>query len=390
MDYKTQIFNINSSTVLKNITKDSINYILYNIFQETKFNFLVDIVDNNFEIEAIKKEIKFYNKDIQILVFPEWNTMPYDVNSPQLKIQTDRIETLYKLMNYNNLYSKEKILLLISKNAIVQKIINKKDFRYIKLSINQQIPVDEIKQLLEENCYNLKDTSITLGDYSINNKTVDLITFDNKCYRIFIDDNKIQNIKSFDPETQISFDTHDNIFALPIREVLFNKNNIQTFKQNYRNIFGTPRDNDFLYKNISNNTFYNGFENWMPLFYANQLETIFDYIPENAVITYTSNLNENLNKCFDQIDKYYNLRLLDLEHKENKEIYNPIKTNTLYLSKDSLKSSINKYINIIFDINNSIKNSREMELNIHSVPNFFKESKEVFSILDEFLIQKEK
>ena len=385
MDYKTQIFNINSSTVIKNITKDSINYILYNIFNETNFNFIVKIVDDNFDLELTKKEINFYDKEIQIINFPEWNTIPYDVNSPQLKIQSDRVEAIYKLLNYQNIFKNKKVLLLISKNALVQKVINRNDFTYINLSKNQNISLEELKNLLENNCYNNKETAISLGDYSINNEVADLITFDNKSYRIILKNNKIETIKSFNPETQISFGSHNKIFVLPIREVLFNKNNIQNFKQNYRNLFGTPTDNDFLYQNISNGIIYNGFENWLPLFYNNNLESILSYLPKNSLITYKSNVKEEINKYIDQINKYYNLRLLDLDHKENKEIYNPIKPNLLYLNKDFIKSINDNYINIIFDVKNVLKNERELNLEIKNVPNFYRDSKEVFKSVSEFL-----
>ncbi len=386
MDYKTQIFNIDSSTTIKGITKDSINYIIYNIFNEKNFKFLVYIAKDNFDLELIKKEIKFYDNKIEIISFPEWNTIPYDVNSPQLKIQTDRMESIYKLINYNKLYINKKVLFLISKNALVQKVINKNNFKHIDLYVNQQITLAEIKKLLEENCYNFKETSINLGDYSINNNIIDIITFDNKCYRILLKSNTIQSIKSFNPETQISFGNHSNVFVLPIREVIFNRDNIQNFKQNYRNLFGTPQENDFLYQNISKNILYNGLENWLPLFYDSQLESIFNYIPKNAVIAYNSNISEEISKYTDQINKYYNLRLLDLDRKENKEIYNPIKPNLLYLSRDTIKSSIDEYMNIIFDVNNIIKNSREMNLNISSIPNFYKDSKEVFKTFSEFLL----
>ena len=385
MDYKTQIFNINSSTVIKNITKDSINYLLYNIFDKTKFNFIVNVVNDNFELELTKKEMNFYNSEIQIISFPEWNTIPYDVNSPQLKIQIDRMEAIYKLLNYQDLYKNKKVLLLISKNALAQKVINKKDFSFINLKINQEISLEQLRELLKNNCYNFRETATILGDYSVNNNVVDLITFDNKCYRITLKNNKIESIKSFNPESQISSTDHEEIFVLPVKELIFNENNIQNFKQNYRNLFGTPLENDFLYQNISEKKLYNGIENWLPLFYDNQLESILNYIPSNAIITYKSNLREEINKFLDQVNKYYNLRLLDLEHKENKEVYNPIKPNTLYLNKDFFKSMNDTFLNIVFDINDTIKNEREMSLDVKPIPNFYKESKEVFKTLSEFL-----
>lgn len=385
MNYKNQLSGIKSSTVIKGITKDSINYLLFNIFQETKFKFIVHIVKDNFELELSKKEIEFYNRDIEVIKFPEWNTIPYDVNSPQLKIQTERMEAIYKLLNFDELYKNKKVIFLISRNAAIQKIINKKDFIFIKLFVGQEISANEMDELLKNNCYESNETSINLGDYSINNNVVDLITFDNQCYRIILKNNRIETIKSFNPDTQIGFNSYDSILVLPMKEVIFNENNIQNFKQNYRNSFGIPKDDDYLYQNISKKILYNGCENWLPLFYDNELETIFDYLPKHSVISYNSNIDGKIEKYVEQIKNYYNLRILELECKENKIIYNPIKSNLLYIDNNELKDILKKYTNIIFDIDNLTSDAQEINLNIKNIPDFYKESKEVFKSLKEYL-----
>lgn len=385
MKYRNQLSNIEGLAVIKDITKDSINYLLYNIFKETKFKFIAHVVKDNFELELSKKEIEFYSDDIEIIKFPEWNTIPYDVNSPQLKIQTERMEAIYKLLHFDELYKNKKVLFLISRNAILQKIINRKDFSFIKLFVGQEMSVNDIDEMLKNNCYENTETSINLGDYSINNNVVDLITFDDQCYRIILKNNRIDTIKSFNPYTQIGFGSYDNILVLPIREVIFNEKNIQNFKQNYRNSFDISRDEDHLYQNISKKIFYNGCENWLPLFYNNELESIFDYFPNNSIISYNSNIENKIKKYTDQIKKYYELRILDLKHKEKKSAYSPIKHDLLYIDDNKLKDILKKYTNIIFDIDKSITNSEEIKLNIKNVPNFYGESKEVFKSLKEYL-----
>lgn len=388
MNYKTELSNIESSSIINNLTKNSVNYILYNIFCETKINFIVHIVDNNFELELASKEIQFYDDNIEIIKFPEWNTMPYDVNSPQLKIQSDRMEAIYKLMNFNS-SSKKKTLFLISKNAVMQRIIGQDDYKFLNFYINQQISADEIKNILESNCYENSETSINLGNFSINNNVVDLVTFNNQAYRIFLKNNTIDEIKSFNPETQITFGNHEKILVLPIREVIFSKQNIQNFKQNYRNAFGISADNDIMYENISNGVMYNGFENWLPLFYNNNLESIFSYIPKNSAITYDLKFISEIETMSDLIAKYYELRANELKHEKNKLMYNPIKPKLLYLDYNELKANISNYLNIIFNSDDAdtshLVNFKNIKINFIKTPNFFKESKEVFKSLQKYL-----
>ncbi|MDD2840533.1 MAG: hypothetical protein PHY80_05465 [Rickettsiales bacterium] len=379
MNYKTQLSYIENTTVIKNITESSIKYLVYNILNETKFQFFVYICNNNFDLELAKKEIEFYTKEIEILTFPEWNTMPYDVNSPDLDLQTQRMNCFYKLTNLTN----KKVLLLISQKAIIQKVINKKDFRFIDFNINQKLTIDEAKKTLEENCYNKTETVYSVGDYSINNSVIDLITFNNQAYRIIIQKDTIHEIKTLNPNSQIATKNHENILVLPIREVILNPQNIQNFRQNYKKLFGIPNEKDELYNTITNNKIYNGFENWLTLFYANDLESIFDYIPNNAVLLYQNDIKNKIKNFYDLIQNYYNLRIDNSKQKNMENIYNPTPIDLLYL--ENFEKTLSKYINIIFDTKDEIKNERQIELNFKNIPEFNKNSNEVFKDLKNFL-----
>ena len=377
MNYKTQISHIENSTIIKNITKSSFNFLIFNILNETKFKFFVYICENNFELDLAKKEIEFYTKEINILKFPEWNTIPYDVNSPDIDIQITKMQTIFDLMNLDK---NKKTLLLISKNSLVQKIINKKDYRFLNISIDDKYSIQDIENLLLENCYNKKETSYNVGDFSINNNTIDLITFNNLAYRLIIENNAIKEIKNLDTTSQIATGRNENIFTLPLSEVIFSQNNIQNFRQQYKILFGLPPENDYLYNSISENKFYNGCENWLPLFYKNNLETIFDYIPEKSVIIYDFNIIQKIKEFLDLIKNYYELRK---NSKNIDNIYNPIEIDSLY--SNNFEEKIKSYTNIVFDTENKIKNERQIELNFKNVLEFYKNSKHIFDEFKEFL-----
>ena len=377
MNYKTQISYIENSTIIKDITKSSFNFLIFNILNETKFKFFVYICENNFELDLTKKEIEFYTKEIKILKFPEWNTIPYDVNSPDTDIQITKMQTIFDLMNLDK---NKKTLLLISKNSLVQKIINKKDYRFLDISIDDKYSIQDIENLLLENYYNKKETSYNVGDFSINNNTIDLIAFNNLAYRLIIENNTIKEIKNLDTTSQIATGRNENIFTLPLSEVIFSQNNIQNFRQQYKILFGLPPENDYLYNSISENKFYNGCENWLPLFYKNNLETIFDYIPEKSVIIYDFNIIQKIKEFLDLIKNYYELRK---NSKNIDNIYNPIEIDSLYLNDFEEKTK--NYINIVFDSENKVKNERQIELNFKNVPEFYKNSKHIFDEFREFL-----
>ena len=118
-------------------------------------------------------------KEIKILKFPEWNTIPYDVNSPDTDIQITKMQTIFDLMNLDK---NKKTLLLISKNSLVQKIINKKDYRFLDISIDDKYSIQDIENILSLN----KDLMNWI------NETTPLLqnsfyTIDTKLYWIFND-----------------------------------------------------------------------------------------------------------------------------------------------------------------------------------------------------------
>lgn len=382
-----KIKNIKNSVIIQNITKDSIPYIISNIFDNSEYKFIAYIVENNFELELIKNEIKFYSNNIKIIEFPEWNTIPYDINSPQIKIQIQRMKSLYNLINYDKMYKNEKVLLLISKKAILQKIINKKEYKYIQLYEGQKISLKDIKNILNENCYSMTDTAINTGDYSINNNDIDIITFNSQSYRIILYNNSIKEIKSFNPKTQISSNNFKEILILPIKEVIFNNKNIKNFKMNYMNYFDAQNIDDKLYQNISNNIFYNGCENWMPLFYENELQSIFDYLPNNVVFSFANETIINIDTYQKIIENYYKNRCNELKIKNinDNQIYNPINPELLYINSKILANKIKEYKNIIFDLQNIMQEKNIIKLNFTKIPNFFKESEESFKDLKNFL-----
>ncbi|HEX6843118.1 MAG TPA: transcription-repair coupling factor, partial [Stellaceae bacterium] len=66
-------------------------------------------------------------------------------------------------------------------------------------------------------------------------------------------------------------------------EILLDDAAIQRFRTRYREQFGTVADDDPLYEAVSAGRRYIGMEHWLPLYYET-LETIFDYLPDAAVM----------------------------------------------------------------------------------------------------------
>ncbi|NLE05739.1 MAG: hypothetical protein GX638_13200 [Crenarchaeota archaeon] len=107
-------------------------------------------------------------------------------------------------------------------------------------------------------------------------------------------------------------------------------------------------------------------ENWLPLFYNNSLTTIFEYIPDNSILFFKSELMNLLDSDYSDIAKHHSLR------KDSSE-YKPVCIENFYINILLLKDIMNKYVNIVASENNAPADSRKIDLNFKNVPNFFEE-----------------
>ena len=65
---------------------------------------LVYVARNDREIFEIYEKIKWLLPSIKISLYRSWDQIPYDDVSPSIDIQSERIQTLYEILHYNNLH----------------------------------------------------------------------------------------------------------------------------------------------------------------------------------------------------------------------------------------------------------------------------------------------
>ncbi len=97
--------------------------------------------------------------------------------------------------------------------------------------------------------------------------------------RIDFFDDEIEQIKRYDPLTQLSSAVQqDSLQLLPTSELLLSEAAIDSFKQQYRAEFGGKMAEDPLYEALSAGRKYAGMEHWQGMCYA--LGSFTDYVPD--------------------------------------------------------------------------------------------------------------
>lgn len=157
-------------------------------------------------------------------------------------------------------------------------------------------------------------------------------------YRIELFDEKIETIRRFDPETQCSVEKVDKIHLFPAREYPLSEDGVNHFRQNWRAKFpGNPMESP-TYANISDGMPATGAEYYLPLFY-NQLDTLFDYLPENTMIVCTEPLPEIAEKFWQEV----NSRFEQLKHDIQRPLCEPA---TIFLAPNDVFHGMKQFAQI--------------------------------------------
>src|SRR5579862_1449036 len=225
--------------------------------------------------------LRFFHPALEVLTFPAWDCLPYDRVSPNAEIISRRIDTLTRLASE----SPKPCIVLTTINAAVQRVPPRKTFadRVLRLGRGGKLPLDRLTSFLARNGYTRTDTVREPGEFALRGGIVDLYPSGNEPpVRLDFFGDAIENMRHFDALSQRTTGSVAELTLKPVSEVLLDEPAIQRFRTRYREQFGTVADDDPLYEAISAGHRYIGMEHWLPLYYE-ELETIFDYVPDAAV-----------------------------------------------------------------------------------------------------------
>ena len=282
---------------------------------------------------TLESELAFFcNQEIEIYLFPDSETLAYDVFSPHEDIISDRILALSALPNT------QQGALIISAGTILSKLASK-DFilgQAINLSISDQLDLEAFKQTLVKAGYQYVSQVMTHGEFAVRGSIIDLFPMgSNQPYRIDLFDDEIETIRTFNPETQVSIDKVDSFQVLPAREFPTDEKAIKRFRQNYRIQFEGDPNNSVIYRGVSNNNLPSGIEYYLPLF-CEETSNFFDYIPEKCQLVLIEDIVDVATDFENDVFYRYEQRKYDLERP-------PLHPKQLWISSDYFEKSIFKF-----------------------------------------------
>jgi len=291
---------------------------------------LMVALSNPRQLQVLAHEIDFFLGEQQSAqLFPDWETLAYDLFSPHQEITSARLRMLASLPALKS------GIVLTSTETLLQRLppVDYVLGHSFDLKTSEQLDIQALRQKLSHVGYHLVNQVLTQGEFAIRGGIVDIFAMGSRQpFRLDLFGDEIDSIRYFDPETQRSTGAIDSISLLPAREFPLTQAGIQTFREAFRARFEGDPSKQLAYEETSKGNPTPGIEYYFPLFFE-QTATLFDYAPENTLFIVEGDHQSHVSTTLAQINDRYEAR----RHDTARRILSPCE---LYLDQQSYTSAL--------------------------------------------------
>lgn len=259
--------------------------------------------------ERLEQELGFFAPDLDVLHFPDWETLPYDLFSPHQDIISQRVDTLYRLPEVKRGVLVVPITTALHRLAPTRFLLGSS----LVLDVGQKLDVEQMRLRFEAAGYRCVDTVYEHGEFAVRGALIDLFPMGSDLpYRIDLFDDEIETLRTFDPETQRSVDKVESIRLLPAREFPLDKKAVTDFRGRFRECFDVDFRRCPIYQDLASGITPAGIEYYLPLFFE-ESATLFDYLPADTQVFSLPGIEQAAEQFWTDVRNRYEERRVDPE-----------------------------------------------------------------------------
>jgi transcription-repair coupling factor (superfamily II helicase) len=260
--------------------------------------------------DQLEGEIRFFAAGrLPVLHFVEWETLPYDSFSPHQDIVSQRLAVMASLPGL------AEGIVIASAAGLLQRL-PPTDYvatRSIRLKTGQAVPRQAFVDSLAAAGYARVPQVSEHGEIAVRGSLLDVYPMGSpRPVRVDFFDDDIESLRWFDPETQLTTETVDEVEILPAKEIPMDAEDIARFRRRYRARFEGRPSGSRVYRDVSEGIHHGGIEYFLPLFF-DSTAMLPDYLPENALVLAPADLPMILDNAWAEIGERYELYSLDPE-----------------------------------------------------------------------------
>ena len=309
------------------------------------FSVMVIICANALDAARLQEEIPVFAPQLSVRLLPDWEILPYDAFSPHQDLVSERLATLHELLTGSC------DIVLMPVTTALQKLGPPSFLAAHTFFFKKGDKLDEmaLRLQLQQAGYDPVSAVVRPGEYSLRGGLIDLFPMGSALpYRIDLFGDEIDQIRSFDPDSQRSLFPVKEVRLLPGHEFPMDEESRTAFRGRWREVFDGDPSRCSIYKDIGLGIPSAGIESYLPLFFETSA-TFFDYLPMAKGPVWLGihgELEANIKGFWQDTQQRYNF----LSHDSSRPVLDP---KQLYLQNDELFALLKNHPRLILDKNST-------------------------------------
>ena len=248
------------------------------------------------DTQRLEDELKFFAPELKVAVFPDWETLPYDSFSPHQDLISERLATLWELLQSQK--TKTIDVVLMPAATALTRLAPPSFLAGTTFNFKQKQKLDEgsLRSQLTLAGYTHVSQVVQPGEYAVRGGLIDLFPMgSNVPYRVDLFGDEVDSIRTFDPDTQRSLYPVPEVRLLPGREFPMDDAARQRFRSRWREKMEGDPTRSRLYRDMGDSIASGGIEYYLPIFFEHTA-TVFDYLGADAAVALHGEVDEAIQR----------------------------------------------------------------------------------------------
>lgn len=288
------------------------------------------------DASRLQEELTFFDPTLRCVLFPDWETLPYDNFSPHQDLISERLATLWAIRQ-----GQADVVLLPASTALYRLAPPSFLAAYtFSFEQGQKLNAERLKAQLILAGYQHVSQVVGHGEYAVRGSLIDLFPMGSDVpYRVDLFDDEIDSIRTFDPDSQRSQDLVQHVHLLPGREFPMDEAARSQFRQRWRELLEGDPTKSRIYKDMGAGIATAGIEYYLPLFFE-ETATVFDYLGPQATLVLHGELEVPLQRFWQDTRERWRMVQGDPEHPA-------LPPETLFLSAEQFHTLAKPYAQLV-------------------------------------------
>ncbi len=281
-------------------------FFLAGLIERDGIDEILHIAEHDRRAQSLLSTLAFFAPGIDIIHIPAWDCPPYSLISPGKATMAARMRGCAQLARPNP----GKRIIITTAAAAMQRLPPAQYFQNGQWIIKsgQNLRQQKIEDYALRYGYQRVDTTRMVGEFCRRGGLLDIFPPDaDHPFRIDFFGDVIEDIRTFDPSSQLSIANAQDITLTPADEIERGPETIHSFKIGYASLTGEGLHNDPFYRDVVASGDANGIHHWLALFQPS-LVPLHHYLDKGCLLSFDADSLGAMDSFVETVHANYDMR----------------------------------------------------------------------------------